>query len=335
MTVRRAILVLFVAAFLVGFAAADVDPRDILPTTEEFQGAFGSDWKHPWDFPTDHPLYETQGEIEDEFALGLEMASSPEMAEMFEDLDLEELGVDIEELLGDATGGQSLGDMLSESAEIIENSAYAIDKYIVTYGELEQSGGGYALDRLEAKLQVQVMDEDYVRNHPEAIDAEMATTIDVPDVSGPGFDMEVIEKGFGDTSSCAQTISNGKVYSETCAVKVCNLQFSIELIRSTDEHVWNHDQIDALLEIVEARMEERVSDDLCTVTEEAEDESTTSVEAESTSTTVEEETTTVEYFENQEEMKEKAADILQIIMDIVRDILRYIQKTLSEMPLTE
>jgi len=46
-------------------------------------------------------------------------------------------------------------------------------------------------------------------------------------------------------------------------------------------------------------------------------------------------TSTVEYFENQEEMEEKADDILQVIMRIVRDILRYIQKTLTEMPLME
>ena len=67
--------------------------------------------------------------------------------------------------------------------------------------------------------------------------------------------------------------------------------------------------------------------------------STPGAENESTSTTVQAvedaENETEEYFENQEEMKEKAADILQIIMDIVKDILRYIQTTLSEMPVTE
>ena len=265
MAVRRTILVLFVAAFLVGFAAADVDPRDILPTTGEFQLAFGSDWKHPWDFPEDHPLYKTQGEIEDEFRQGLEMASSPEMAELLEGMDWEELGVDIEALLEEAGGGQSLSELLSKSSGVIGNSTYVIDEYIVTYGELEQSGMGYALDRLEAKLQVQVIDEAYVRSHPEVVDTDMATTIEIPDISGPGFDMDLIEKDFGDVSSCASTISNGKVYSETCALKVCNLQFSIELTRSTEDHVWNHDQIDNLFEIVEARMDERVSDDLCDI----------------------------------------------------------------------
>jgi len=80
---------------------------------------------------------------------------------------------------------------------------------------------------------------------------------------------------------------------------------------------------------------------LVPVLAQGENESTSSVEAESTSSTVQSmedsgnETTTTQYFENQEEMKEKAADILQIIMDIVRDILRYIQTTLSEMPVTE
>ncbi|MBU4201945.1 MAG: carboxypeptidase-like regulatory domain-containing protein [Candidatus Altiarchaeota archaeon] len=266
MTVRGAILVLFAAALLAGFAAADVDPRDILPTTAEFQDAFGSDWKHPWEYPTNYPIYKTQVQMEDEFEQGLAIASSPEMAELLEGLDMEELGIDIDEFLGDATGGQSLSEMFSESAEVIENSAFEVDEYIITYGELEQSGGGYTLDRLEAKLQAQVMDEDYVRSHPEVIDTDMATTVEVPDISAPGFDMDVIEKGFGDTSSCARTISEGELYSETCAVKVCNLQFSIELIRATEDEVWDQDQIDALLEIVEARMGERVSEDLCTIT---------------------------------------------------------------------
>ncbi|GAG08407.1 unnamed protein product [marine sediment metagenome] len=59
------------------------------------------------------------------------------------------------------------------------------------------------------------------------------------------------------------------------------------------------------------------------------------LENETTASTVDAGNETAQYFENQEEMKEKAADILKIIMDIVRDILRYIQTTLSEMPLTE
>jgi len=67
----------------------------------------------------------------------------------------------------------------------------------------------------------------------------------------------------------------------------------------------------------------------------AENESTADVEDESTAGAENESTTSVEYFENQEEMKEKAVDILEVIMRIVRDVLRYIQKTLSEMPLTE
>ena len=58
-------------------------------------------------------------------------------------------------------------------------------------------------------------------------------------------------------------------------------------------------------------------------------------EDETTSSTIDAGNETTEYFENQEEMTEKAADVLQIIMSIVRDILRYIQTTLSEMPVTE
>ena len=59
------------------------------------------------------------------------------------------------------------------------------------------------------------------------------------------------------------------------------------------------------------------------------------MENETTSNSTDAGNETTEYFENQEEMKEKAADILQIIMDIVKDILKYIQTTLSEMPVTE
>ncbi|MBU4201944.1 MAG: hypothetical protein KKB85_02200 [Candidatus Altiarchaeota archaeon] len=63
--------------------------------------------------------------------------------------------------------------------------------------------------------------------------------------------------------------------------------------------------------------------------------STIDAENESTPNSTDAGNETTEYFENQEEMKEKAADILQIIMDIVKDILKYIQTTLSEMPVTE
>jgi len=70
-------------------------------------------------------------------------------------------------------------------------------------------------------------------------------------------------------------------------------------------------------------------------TADVENESTPGAENETTSSTVEAGNETTEYFENQEEMEEKAADILQIIMSIVRDILRYMQTTLSEMPVTE
>jgi len=63
--------------------------------------------------------------------------------------------------------------------------------------------------------------------------------------------------------------------------------------------------------------------------------STIDAENESTPNSTDTGNETTEYFENQEEMKEKAADILQIIMDIVKDILKYIQTTLSEMPVTE
>ena len=62
---------------------------------------------------------------------------------------------------------------------------------------------------------------------------------------------------------------------------------------------------------------------------------TIDAENESTSNSTDAGNETTEYFENQEEMKEKAADVLQVIMNIVRDILKYIQTTLSEMPVTE
>jgi len=330
MTARKAILALSVFVFLAGLAAADVDPRDILPTTDEFQQAFGSDWKHPWDYPTDYPIYKTQEDMEDEFEDALETVTSTGMAEVFEDLDMEALGIDIEEFLGDATGGQSISEMMSKSAEVMENSAYAIDEYVVTYGELEQSGWEYTLDRLEAKLQVQIMDEDYVRSHPEVIDTDIDTMVEVPDISGPGFDMDVIEKGFGDVSSCVRTISEGKVSSEVCALKVCNLQFSIELIRSTEDYVWDHDQIDALLEIIEARMQERVSEDLCTVTvpediEIAEtEEPTTSIVREPTTSIVQEPTTTPEPV--------KGPGLLDQLMKVIGDIIGAIKSAVGGGP---